>query len=138
MKVHEIPVRTGEHYEFVSITDEVRRDVREAGVEEGMCLISSTHTTAAVTVNEDYDRDVPRDLAAACRALIGSLDVRFEHAEGNSDSHFLTSLLGQSQHVLVRGGELDLGRWQGVFLAEFDGPRSRTVRVAVYEPGAVV
>jgi secondary thiamine-phosphate synthase enzyme len=132
MKVSDIPIRTSERYEFVSITDEVHKAVREAGVEEGICLITSTHTTAAVTVNEDYDRDVPRDLAAACEALVGSLDVRFEHAEGNSDSHFLTSLFGQSQHLLVRGGELDLGRWQGVFLAEFDGPRSRTVRVAVY------
>ena len=131
MKFTDIPVRTGERYEFVSITDEVRRVVREAGVKEGICVVSSTHTTAAVTVNEDYDRDVPRDLAAACEALINSLDVRFEHAEGNSDSHFLTSLFGGSQQLLVRGGELDLGRWQGVFLAEFDGPRQRTVRVAV-------
>ena len=132
MKTSDISVRTGERYEFVSITDEVRRAVREAGVEEGVCVVSSTHTTAAVTVNEDYDRDVPRDLAAACKALMDSLEVRFEHAEGNSDSHFLTSLFGQSHHLLVRGGELDLGRWQGVFLAEFDGPRERTVRVAVY------
>jgi len=132
MKFTDIPVRTGERYEFVSITDEVRSAVREAGVEEGMCVVSSTHTTAAVTVNEDYDRDVPRDLAAACEALIKSLDVRFQHAEGNSDSHFLTSLFGGSQQLLVRGGELDLGRWQGVFLAEFDGPRQRTVRVAVF------
>jgi secondary thiamine-phosphate synthase enzyme len=131
MKISDISVRTGERYEFVSITEEIRRAVREAGVQEGLCVVLSTHTTAAVTINEDYDRDVPRDLAAACEALLGSLDVRFEHAEGNSDSHFLTSLFGQSQQLLVRGGELDLGRWQGVFLAEFDGPRSRTVRVAV-------
>jgi secondary thiamine-phosphate synthase enzyme len=132
MKISDVPVRTGERYEFVSITDDVRRAVRKAAVEEGICVVSSTHTTAAVTVNEDYDRDVPRDLAAACEALVGSLDVRFEHAEGNSDSHFLTSLFGGSQQLLVRGGELDLGRWQGVFLAEFDGPRQRTVRVAVF------
>jgi secondary thiamine-phosphate synthase enzyme len=132
MNTTDIQVRTNERYEFVSITDEVKRAVSESGVDEGVCLVSSTHTTAAVTVNEDYDRDVPRDLAAACRALVGSLDVRFEHAEGNSDSHLLTSLFGQSQRLLVRGGEPDLGRWQGVFLAEFDGPRSRTVRIAVY------
>jgi secondary thiamine-phosphate synthase enzyme len=131
MKLTDISVRTSERYEFVSITGEVRRAVREASVEEGLCVISSTHTTAAVTVNEDYDRDVPRDLAAACEALVGSLDVSFEHAEGNSDSHFLTSLFGSSQQLLVRGGELYLGRWQGVFLADFDGPRQRTVRVAV-------
>ncbi len=131
MKIGEIPVETSERYQLVSITDEVKRLVREAGVDEGFCIVSSTHTTAAVTVNEDYDRDVPRDLAAACRAFLNVLDVRFDHAEGNSDSHFLTSLFGQSQTLLVRGGALDLGRWQGVFLAEFDGPRKRTVRVAV-------
>jgi secondary thiamine-phosphate synthase enzyme len=132
MKTSDISVRTHERYEFASITDAVRRVVREAGVEEGICVVSSTHTTAAVTVNEDYDRDVARDLTAACKALMESLDVRFEHAEGNSDSHFLSSLFGQSQHLLVRRGELDLGRWQGVFLAEFDGPRNRSVRVMVY------
>ena len=132
METTDIRVETNERYEFVSITEKVKRAVREAGVEEGVCLVSSTHTTAAVTVNEDYDRDVPLDLAAACRAFIEGLDVSFEHAEGNSDSHLLTSLFGQSQRLLVRGGEPDLGRWQGVFLTEFDGPRSRTVRVAVY------
>lgn len=132
MNVTELPVRTDERYQFVSITGEVKRVVREAGVVDGICIVSSTHTTAAITVNEDYDPDVPRDLAAACRALLAGLDVRFEHAEGNSDSHLLTSLFGQSQQLLVRGGEPDLGRWQGVFLAEFDGPRERTVRVAVY------
>ncbi len=131
MKISEIPVETSERYQIVSITDEVKRAVREAEVEEGLCVISSTHTTAAVTVNEDYDRDVPRDLAAACRAFLDALDVSFEHAEGNSDSHFLTSLFGQSQTLLVRGGEITLGRWQGVFLAEFDGPRRRSVTVAV-------
>ncbi|HZA44944.1 MAG TPA: secondary thiamine-phosphate synthase enzyme YjbQ [Rubrobacter sp.] len=131
MKIDDIPVETTERYELISITREVKRIVQEAGVDEGVCIVSSTHTTASVTINEDYDKDVPRDVAAACRAFLEALDVRFEHAEGNSDSHFLTSLFGQSQTLLVRGGALDLGRWQGVFLAEFDGPRGRTVRVAV-------
>ena len=132
MQTTDIRVRTGERYELVSITAQVREAVREAGVDEGVCLVSSAHTTAGVTINEDYDPDVPRDLAAAAKALISALDVRFVHAEGNSDSHLLASLFGQSQRLLVRGGEPDLGRWQGVFLAEFDGPRERTVRVAVY------
>ncbi|HEV2094464.1 MAG TPA: secondary thiamine-phosphate synthase enzyme YjbQ [Rubrobacter sp.] len=131
MQITEVPVSTDERYQLVSITEEVRNAVREAGVSEGICFIFSTHTTAAVTINEDYDRDVPKDLAAACRAFLERLDVRFDHMEGNSDSHFLTSLFGQSQTLLVRGGEPDLGRWQGVFLAEFDGPRQRTVRLAV-------
>ena len=132
MKTSDIQVQTNDRYEFLSITDDIKRAVRESGVDEGVCLVSSTHTTAAVTVNEDHDPDVSRDLAAACRAFVGSLDVRFEHAEGNSDSHLLTSLFGQSQRLLVRGGEPDLGLWQGIFLAEFDGPRSRTVRIAIY------
>jgi secondary thiamine-phosphate synthase enzyme len=132
MKVRDLRVETEERYELVSITDEVRKAVRESGVDDGFCEVFSTHTTAGITVNEDYDRDVARDLAAACRAMIGDLDVSFAHAEGNSDSHLLTSLFGQSQRLLVRGGEPDLGRWQGVFLAEFDGPRVRTVRVAVH------
>ncbi len=131
MQTTEIPVSTQERYQLVSITEEIRNAVREAGVSEGICFIFSTHTTAAVTINEDYDRDVPKDLAAACRAFLERLDVRFDHMEGNSDSHFLTSFFGQSQTLLVRGGEPDLGRWQGVFLAEFDGPRQRTVRLAV-------
>jgi len=132
MQIAEIPVSTDERYQLVSITEEVKEAVRNLGVEEGICLISSTHTTAAVTINEDYDRDVPKDLAAACRAFLKTLDVSFDHMEGNSDSHLLTSLYGQSQTLLVRGGEPDLGRWQGVFLAEFDGPRRRTVRVAAF------
>ena len=132
MKVTDIKIRTNDRYEFVSITREVKEVVQESGVSEGVCVLSSTHTTAAVTVNEDYDPDVSQDLAVACQAFIETLDVRFEHAEGNSDSHLLTSLFGQSQQLLVREGEPDLGRWQGVFLAEFDGPRTRTVRIAVY------
>ena len=132
MKVTDIKVRTNARYAFVSITREVKEAVQESGVSEGVCVLSSTHTTAAVTVNEDYDPDVSQDLAAACQAFIETLDVRFEHVEGNSDSHLLTSLFGQSQQLLVREGEPDLGRWQGVFLAEFDGPRTRTVRIAVY------
>lgn len=131
MKTIEIPVRTDDRYQLVTITDEVKDAVRESGVDEGICIISSTHTTAGITVNEDFDLDVPRDLAAACRAFLGALDVEFDHAEGNSDSHLLTSFFGPSQTLLVRGGEVDLGRWQGVFLAEFDGPRRRTVRVSL-------
>ena len=133
MNITDLQVRTNDRYEFVTITGDVQQAVRDSGVEEGFCIITSTHTTAAITVNEDYDRDVPRDLAAACKAFIGSLDVKFRHAEGNSNSHLLTSFFGQSQYLLVRGGNLDLGRWQGIFLAEFDGPRRRTVRVSVAE-----
>lgn len=131
MKLQEIQVRTGERYQFVSITDRVEEAIRESGVRDGFCLITSTHTTAAVTVNEDYDPDVGHDLTEACRALVPRID--FQHGEGNSDSHLLVSLIGQSEHLIISGGLPQLGRWQGVFLAEFDGPRTRTVKVAVFE-----
>ncbi|MGI8648886.1 MAG: secondary thiamine-phosphate synthase enzyme YjbQ [Rubrobacter sp.] len=133
MRTAEIGVRTSERYEFVSITDEVKEAVRETGVTSGLCVIASTHTTAGITVNEDFDRDVRRDLKAASEALVNSLDVTFHHAEGNSDSHLLTSFFGPSQTLTITDGSLDLGRWQGVFLCEFDGPRNRTVRLSVLE-----
>lgn len=133
MKTSEIHVRTNDRYELVSITDEVKQAVRGIGVEGGLCVIASTHTTAGITINEDADPDVKRDLKAASEALINSLDVTFNHAEGNSDSHLLTSLFGPSQTLAVTDGALDLGRWQGVFLCEFDGPRDRTVRLSVME-----
>lgn len=133
MKTSEIHVRTNDRYELVSITDEVKQAVRGIGVEGGLCVIASTHTTAGITINEDADPDVKRDLKAASEALINSFDVTFNHAEGNSDSHLLTSLFGPSQTLAVTDGALDLGRWQGVFLCEFDGPRDRTVRLSVME-----
>src|SRR3712207_8901658 len=93
MRVSDIPVRTGERYEFVSITNEVRRAVREAGVEEGVCVVSSTHTTAALTINEDYDRDVARDLTAACKVLMGSLDRSEEHTSELQSRQYLVCRL---------------------------------------------
>lgn len=133
MKTTEIRIRTNDRYEFVSISDEVKEAVRDIGVESGICVIASTHTTAGITVNEDFDPDVRRDLRAASEALINSLDVTFDHAEGNSDSHLLTSFFGPSQTLTISNGTLELGRWQGVYLCEFDGPRNRTVRLSVLE-----
>ncbi|WP_119067543.1 secondary thiamine-phosphate synthase enzyme YjbQ [Rubrobacter indicoceani] len=133
MKTVEIEVRTSDRYEFVSITDRVKEAVRDLGPQNGLCVIASTHTTAGITVNEDFDPDVRRDLRTASEALINSLDVTFRHAEGNSDSHLLTSFFGPSETLTVTDGSLDLGRWQGVYLCEFDGPRNRTVRLSVLE-----
>lgn len=133
MKNTSIIVRTERRFEFLSITGEVKRAVEDLGILDGVCVVSSAHTTAAITVNEDYDPDVGRDLEAASAALVNALDVSFVHGEGNSDSHLLTSLFGQSRTLVVSGGSLELGRWQGVFLAEFDGPRTRTVQVSILE-----
>lgn len=113
--------------ELVDVTDEVAR--LAAGMPDaGAVLVSSMHTTAAITVNEGYDPDVAADLVRALAPIADRAD--YEHAEGNSDSHLKVALLGASQLVAIEEGRLALGRWQRIFFCEFDGPRSgRTVLV---------
>ncbi|MBI5015109.1 MAG: YjbQ family protein [Deltaproteobacteria bacterium] len=124
------PVRTPERECLVDVTPQVARLVSDAGVAEGLCVVCVPHTTAGVTLNESADPDVARDLLAF---LAGAVPHRgpYRHVEGNSDAHIKTSLLGSSVTVPVSGGRLVLGTWQGLFLAEFDGPRQRTVHVVV-------
>ncbi len=115
---------------MVLITADVQRAVSQMGVNDGLCHVWVPHTTAAVVVNENADPDVARDLLAAYEELIPS--IRFAHAEGNSDAHLLSTLLGPSVTIPVEGGRLRLGTWQGIFLVELDGPRSRGVWVSAY------
>lgn len=124
-------VETHRREEFVNITDEVVRAVVAAGLSEGAVLVYSPHTTAGVTINEGADPDVRRDVLALLAELVPKSGGRsgFHHAEGNSDAHVKTSLVGPSQLVPVSGGELALGTWQKIYLCEFDGPRRRTVLV---------
>ncbi|HKK08705.1 MAG TPA: secondary thiamine-phosphate synthase enzyme YjbQ [Gemmatimonadota bacterium] len=123
-----IEVRTHERQELVEITGQVERVLREAGLEEGACVLWSLHTTAGLTVNEDADPDVARDIEAWL-ADAAPRDASYRHGEGNADAHIKTSLTGPGLTLVVSGGELQLGRWQGVFLCEFDGPRTRNVVV---------
>jgi secondary thiamine-phosphate synthase enzyme len=121
---HRCTIRTTRRTEFVDITAEVRRTVRDAGLENGFVVIFVPHTTAGVTVNENADPDVTADLAAALdRAVPWSAGYR--HGEGNSAAHAKASLMGSSVTVPVAGGELLLGTWQAVYFCEFDGPRTR-------------
>jgi secondary thiamine-phosphate synthase enzyme len=114
--------------ELIDVTDRIAAQVAHAKLDTGAVLVSSLHTTAAITVNEGYDPDVAEDLVRALAPLADRDD--YEHAEGNSDSHLKVALLGSSQLVPVADGQLQLGRWQRVFLCEFDGPRAgRTVLV---------
>jgi len=124
-----LEVRSSARRQLIDITAQVSRALREQGAESGLCHIYVSHTTAAVLINENADPDVPRDLLAAYETLVP--DIRFAHAEGNSDSHFLATLIGESVTVPIEGGRLKLGTWQGIFFAELDGPRSRRVRVTV-------
>ena len=133
--MHTITVRSREREEMVEFTDEVRRLLRESGAREGVCVLFVRHTTAGLTVNENADPDVPRDLLHHLRALIPQHGAGFRHAEQNSDAHLKASLFGPSLSVPFSEGELLLGRWQGIFLCEFDGGREREVILQVMSNG---
>lgn len=125
-----IHIRTKEREQLLDITEEVQRAVAASGVGEGVCVLWSAHTTAGLTVNESADPAVARDIQAWLeRHAPRGADYR--HLEGNADSHIKTTLVGPGVTLLVSGGRLHLGRWQGVFLCEFDGPRRRSVAVQV-------
>lgn len=115
---------------MADITDRVAAVVEKSGVPDGVCHVYVPHTTAGVTINEGADPDVARDMEQHLGKLVPR-DGGFEHSEGNSDSHIQTALIGPSVSAPVRGGRLALGTWQAIFLCEWDGPRTRTVEVAV-------
>jgi secondary thiamine-phosphate synthase enzyme len=127
----EIPVRTRRREDMLEITDAVQERVRESGVGDGIVVLQSLHTTAGLTVNENADPDVVHDLLAKLGKLVPEREPYYRHGEGNSDSHVKTSLVGPSLTLIVRGGRVVLGRWQGVYLCEWDGPRERQVAVQV-------
>jgi len=126
----EFEVSSKSRAELVDITENVQGCVRQSGVQEGICVILVPHTTAGLTVNENWDVSVKADLLAALERLV-PWQAGYRHVEGNAAAHIKTSLLGSSHTLLVQGGHLVLGTWQGLFLAEFDGPRPRQVLVRV-------
>jgi secondary thiamine-phosphate synthase enzyme len=130
--VFENSIRTSQRNEFADITSTVRKAVADSGVREGICVIFVPHTTAAVTINENADPDVTRDIKKHMGRMVPN-DPGFAHSEGNSDSHIQSSLFGPSLTVIIREGQLLLGTWQGIYFAEFDGPRSRHFYVKCLE-----
>ncbi len=124
----ELAVETTSREQCINITPRINELLAENEVEEGCCTVFVSHTTAAVTINEDADPAVMEDLLGFLQSMV-PLKGNYSHAEGNSDAHIKAALLGCSLHLIIRGGYLDLGTWQGVFLAEFDGPRTRKVKV---------
>jgi len=126
----ELTVQTKQQNQWINISGEVQKAVAASGVKEGICVVFVPHTTAAVTINENADPDVPHDVLLALSAI--SPDRReFRHGEGNSAAHTKTSLVGPSITVIVSGGRLLLGTWQGIWFNEYDGPRTRKVQVRV-------
>ncbi|MGC8787741.1 MAG: secondary thiamine-phosphate synthase enzyme YjbQ [Anaerolineae bacterium] len=126
----EIQVSSKTKAELVDITAEVHRCIRDSGVQEGVCILFVPHTTAGVTVNENWDPSVKADILAVLDRLV-PWQGSYRHTEGNAAAHVKASLLGSSQTLLIHNGKLVLGTWQGVFLAEFDGPRRREVLVRI-------
>ena len=127
-------VRTARQNEWLNITGQVQQAVAASGIAEGICVVFVPHTTAAITVNENADPDVPQDVGFALNQI--SPDRReFRHGEGNSAAHTKTSLVGPSITLIVSGGGLLLGTWQGVWFNEYDGPRTRRVHVRVMGDG---
>jgi secondary thiamine-phosphate synthase enzyme len=128
--IETLRIKTSRRTEWVNITPEVNRRIAASGVSSGACQLYVPHTTAGITINEGYDPDVARDMEMAFDRMVPR-DAGYEHAEGNSDSHIKTSLVGTSQNVWIANGQLRLGRWQAIFFCEFDGPRSREVHLKI-------
>jgi secondary thiamine-phosphate synthase enzyme len=123
-------VKTTRRVEFVNITDHVRSALKTSGVTAGICVVFCPHTTAGLTINENADPAVVKDMAVALSALIPA-DADYSHAEGNSDSHIKSSFFGSSLSIIVEDGRLQLGTWQGIYFCESDGPRQRECWVKV-------
>ncbi len=125
-----LTVNSNKREEMLDITRQVQALVKEQGWQDGILFLFCTHTTAALTINEAADPSVAQDMLHSLQGLV-PLQAGYRHVEGNSDAHIKASIIGCSEQALLQGGKLALGTWQGIFFAEFDGPRSRRVIVAL-------
>ena len=124
-------IQTQAHQAFHEITSEIEAVVTRSGIESGQVIVYVPHTTAGVTINENADPTVRRDMIADLERLVPWVQPYYQHNEGNSAAHTRASIIGQSVTVIVEGSALLLGRWQGIYFCEFDGPRSRIVHVHI-------
>ena len=124
-----------ERNNWIEVTGNVRDLVRESGVRNGLCVVYCPHTTAGITINENADPDVVRDLIFALEKTYPDR-AEFRHSEGNSAAHLKASVIGNSATVIIRDGRLLLGTWQGIYFCEFDGPRTRRFYVEILEANA--
>lgn len=132
MKEKRFQIRTSQTVQLININHHVHEAIRESGITSGICVVFVPHTTAGVTINENADPDVVRDLVTEMNKVI-PFDDGYHHAEGNSAAHIKSSLFGPSLTLIVDGGRPLLGVWQSVYFCEFDGPRTRTVAIKVVE-----
>ena len=129
--MHSLTLRTASRFEMTDITDRINGMIGENGIVSGIAVMFVPHTTAAVTINENADPSVVHDMLMVFDEVIPRSHPGYRHAEGNSDAHCKSSLVGCSEQVLIGNGALTLGTWQGIYFCEFDGPRGRTVIVQV-------
>ncbi len=127
-----VSVQTSGRNDMVDITDKVVSAVRESGIRDGICIVYIPHTTCAVTINENADPSVKQDILTELDKIVPWKDG-YRHLEGNSAAHIKAGMFGFSQTIPVTGGRLPLGTWQGIYLCEFDGPRSRTVQIELFD-----
>ena len=125
-----IEISTRAKIDFVDITAEIQKVVQEAAIAEGMCFIYCPHTTAGIVLNEKWDPSVENDIAMLLERIVPE-GLPYRHSEGNSTAHIKSVLLGSDHFIFVQERRLRMGQWQGVFLAEFDGPRRRAVWIRV-------
>jgi secondary thiamine-phosphate synthase enzyme len=131
MKTTTLEIQTSSKNVFVEITNKLHAKVRESGVDDGLLIVFVPHTTAGLTINENADPNVQRDMLADLDRLAPDEESYYRHFEGNSASHLRTSVVGNSLSIIIEGGVLILGTWQGIYLCEFDGPRNRRVHLKV-------
>lgn len=134
IKLEEFRVKTPEREILLDITNEINKIVRNSSIKEGICRIFIPHTTAGITINENADPSVKKDVVNFLGKLIprgGGLGYSYKHGEGNSDAHIKSSITGHSVDVLIHEKKLMLGTWQGIMFAEYDGPRNRRVLVQI-------
>ncbi len=128
-EMEKISVRSAQREVMIDITSDVRNALRAADRSAGACVVFTQHTTCGLTINENADPDVQSDMLGFLQRLIPQYETNFKHFEHNSDAHIKSSLMGSSVTVPIENGELCLGRWQGIYLCEFDGPRERQVLI---------
>lgn len=129
-QIFTLKIKTMRRTELQDVTEQVRAAVNESNCQNGLCYLYVPHTAAGVLINEGYDPAVAREIEAAFDRLVPKV-VNSKHDEGNSDSHIKTALTSSSQTLWIEDGKLMLGRWQVIFFAEFDGPRTRQLRVKI-------
>jgi len=127
-----VSIKTNSRTELIDVTDRVQSIVSKSKIKNGVCLIFCPHTTAGLTINENADPSVRRDIVNVLNKLIPQ-NAGYTHSEGNADSHVKSSFFGQSLNVFVEGGQLCLGTWQGIYFSESDGPRSREIWIKILE-----